>query len=92
MEIVAPKSWSDWLTPSETSRRSLIADPGGAPVGSLDFSQPVATQIAIGPEGGFTDTEIATATAAGWQPVALGDRILRVETAAIALTAAVALR
>lgn len=37
---------------------------------------------AIGPEGGFTDSEVATAVTAGWHVVSLGPRILRVETAA----------
>jgi 16S rRNA (uracil1498-N3)-methyltransferase len=92
MEIAAPKSWADWLTQSETNRRSLIANPGGSPVSGLDLSEGVATQIAIGPEGGFTEAEVAAATTAGWQSVALGVRFLRVETAAIALAAAVALR
>ena len=49
------------------------------------------TRIAIGPEGGFTDAEVAAALAAGWQSVDLGPRILRVETAAVALAAVVAL-
>jgi 16S rRNA (uracil1498-N3)-methyltransferase len=43
--------------------------------------------MAIGPEGGFTDAEVAQALAAGWQAVDLGPRILRVETAAIMLAA-----
>jgi 16S rRNA (uracil1498-N3)-methyltransferase len=43
--------------------------------------------IAIGPEGGWTDEEVAAARAAGWQLVGLGPRILRVETAAVALAA-----
>jgi 16S rRNA (uracil1498-N3)-methyltransferase len=41
--------------------------------------------LAVGPEGGFTDDEVGLARAAGWQVVDLGPRILRVETAAIAL-------
>ena len=40
------------------------------------------------PKAVFTDAEVAAAIAAGWQTVALGQRILRVETAAIALAAA----
>ncbi|MFN0157458.1 MAG: RsmE family RNA methyltransferase [Bacteroidota bacterium] len=39
--------------------------------------------ICIGPEGGFTEVEILNATAAGFQPVSLGRRRLRTETAAI---------
>jgi len=43
--------------------------------------------LAVGPEGGFTDEEAALALAAGWRAVDLGPRILRVETAALLLTA-----
>jgi 16S rRNA (uracil1498-N3)-methyltransferase len=39
----------------------------------------------IGPEGGFSASEISRAVAAGFQPVTLGHRILRAETAAIAV-------
>jgi 16S rRNA (uracil1498-N3)-methyltransferase len=42
---------------------------------------------AIGPEGGFTTEEVQHAVAAGWTTVDLGSRILRVETAAVALAA-----
>jgi 16S rRNA (uracil1498-N3)-methyltransferase len=37
----------------------------------------------IGPEGGFTEQEVETATRAGITPISLGSRILRMETAAI---------
>ena len=47
--------------------------------------------LAIGPEGGFTDEEVALAVKAGWQTVNLGPRILRIETAALALVAMVTL-
>ncbi len=40
--------------------------------------------ILIGPEGGFSANEVAAAVAAGYEPVTLGSRILRAETAAIA--------
>lgn len=39
----------------------------------------------IGPEGGFSDHEIESATSRGFVPINLGPRILRVETAAIVL-------
>jgi 16S rRNA (uracil1498-N3)-methyltransferase len=45
---------------------------------------------AVGPEGGFSDDEVAQASAAGWEVVGLGPRILRVETAALALAARLA--
>ena len=43
--------------------------------------------LAVGPEGGFTEEEVAAARRAGWQVVDLGPRILRMETAALLLTA-----
>lgn len=43
--------------------------------------------IFIGPEGGFSDEEIALAKEKGIQPVSLGKRILRTETAGMATAA-----
>jgi 16S rRNA (uracil1498-N3)-methyltransferase len=43
----------------------------------------------VGPEGGFTEREIASARNAGFTSVSLGYRILRAETAAITLVALV---
>jgi 16S rRNA (uracil1498-N3)-methyltransferase len=40
-------------------------------------------RICIGPEGGFTDLEVAGAVSAGFRPVSLGRRRLRTETAAL---------
>jgi len=44
---------------------------------------PSLVYIAIGPEGGWTETELERAIAAGYQPVSLGARILRAVTAPI---------
>lgn len=41
--------------------------------------------VAIGPEGGFDESEVALFTAHGWVSASLGHTILRVETAAIAV-------
>ena len=47
-----------------------------------------ATALLVGPEGGFTDEELAEARAAGFVACSLGPNILRGETAAIAAIAA----
>lgn len=49
---------------------------------SPERTQSVA--VAIGPEGGFDDSEVMDLIKAGWQPVSLGPTILRIETAALA--------
>lgn len=45
--------------------------------------------IMIGPEGDFSDAELALAMGCGWIPVSLGESRLRTETAALASVAAV---
>jgi 16S rRNA (uracil1498-N3)-methyltransferase len=45
--------------------------------------------LAVGPEGGFTDGELQAAVAAGFVPVTLGRRVLRAETAPLALLSVV---
>jgi 16S rRNA (uracil1498-N3)-methyltransferase len=48
-------------------------------------SPPESIFVLIGPEGDFTPEEIQEAMDAGFIPVSLGDAVLRVETAAIAV-------
>lgn len=61
------------------STRRLIAHPGALHAPSAAPTQ--ATVLAVGPEGGFLDGEVAAFTARDFLPVHLGPRILRVETA-----------
>jgi len=49
-----------------------------------------AVRFAVGPEGGWTAEEEALFTSEGWQPVSLGPRILRAETAGITAMAVIA--
>ena len=62
----------------------FAANAAGTPEGGGDIF------LAVGPEGGFTDEEIAEARHCGWRSVDLGPRILRSETAAVALAATIA--
>jgi len=53
-------------------------------------NHPVETyDLLVGPEGGFTAEEVQSAVQAGFYPVSLGKRILRMETAALAIVTAV---
>ena len=49
-----------------------------------------STTVVVGSEGGFSAREAENANAQGYKSVTLGKRILRAETAAVALTAVVA--
>lgn len=49
--------------------------------------RPTIIDVLIGPEGGFSHEEAETAKAAGYIPVSLGQRILRTETASLAVLA-----
>jgi 16S rRNA (uracil1498-N3)-methyltransferase len=86
LEIAAPAAAAEFFAGAPAAAIRIIADPSGEPLGTIATqSRPIIA--AIGPEGGFTDSELAAARAAGWLAVSLGPRILRVETAAIAIVA-----
>lgn len=63
----------------------LVGHPGLHPACPRAVEQPVT--LAIGPEGGWIPYEVDKLAEAGLQPVQLGARILRVETAVTALLA-----
>ncbi|MFC4456002.1 16S rRNA (uracil(1498)-N(3))-methyltransferase [Deinococcus sonorensis] len=71
-------------------QQAFVAHPGSAERLSerLDWSLPVL--LVSGPEGGFSDAEVAALTAGGCVGVTLGPRILRAETAPLALLGAIA--
>ena len=71
-----------------TTVRRWVAHPGGRGLLSGDLTAQAPTFVAIGPEGGLADAEVAAAQAAGWELIGLGPRLLRIETAAIALVSA----
>lgn len=50
------------------------------------LQHPSSTIVAIGPEGGFDPLEVRHFSKHGFLPVTLGERILRTETAALAIT------
>ena len=67
--------------------RALVAHPSATAPCPRALREPVT--LAIGPEGGFIDEEIASLKRIGFEPVTIGPRILRVETAVAALIAAI---
>jgi 16S rRNA (uracil1498-N3)-methyltransferase len=71
---------------TEAANRYFLDEATAPPLFSLlPAARTPADSVAlfIGPEGGWTDSERAQASAAGWTPAGLGPTILRAETAAV---------
>jgi 16S rRNA (uracil1498-N3)-methyltransferase len=94
--VESPIAWEVALERYAAGALMLVAFEG-APRETLEhaltkYERGNAIVIAIGPEGGLERDEVAQARARGAQIVSLGPTILRTETAAAALLAAVAAR
>ena len=91
MSIEAPRRCVEFFEQSPGQATRLLALPdASAAISSVVAERARTSQdkhflCAVGPEGGFTESEIESATGHGWQPVNLGQRILRAETAAIVM-------
>jgi 16S rRNA (uracil1498-N3)-methyltransferase len=98
---IAPvRSLPQWLQALPASAATPTASRDGRWMLSLNDAPPVAT-VAVpgdalvclsGPEGGLTPAEEGAARAAGFMPVSLGARVLRADTAPLALLAHLGLR
>ncbi len=93
MKIEESQSVADFSARAPADAIRLLAHPSptAMPFGSALSDEALRdVWLAIGPEGGFTEDELA-ASCGGWQIVSLGPRTLRIETSAIALVAALSL-
>ena len=84
MRIEPPQKWADFVRDVSLPNLRYVAHPKGETVGGVESGDRV---VAIGPEGGLTEAEVDLALDAGWQRLSLGPRILRIETAAMAVAA-----
>ena len=89
MHIGPLTPWPEFASGSGVVTNKWLADPSGEPLAS-NRQQAGNCHVAIGPEGGWTAAELELGRAAGWQVVSLGKRILRIETAAMAVAALLA--
>ena len=83
--IREPLAWSSWLAQeSQDSRLICVARQSVPSLLSVGLSYPfTAVEVAIGPEGGWTEAEVTQALNHGYQPVSLGPSILRAVTASV---------
>ncbi len=83
--VAMPLAFEAFIAAPREGLRLMLAPGGSASLASL----PKAAQITalIGPEGGFAPLELELADRHGWQRLGLGPRVLRTETAPVALLA-----
>jgi 16S rRNA (uracil1498-N3)-methyltransferase len=91
MELSRSQTWEEFIRSTADIAVRWVAHPGDTlePAPRRDASTLTSVALAIGPEGGFSADELQMALDGGWRQVALGTRILRVETAAIFMVASV---
>jgi len=73
----------DRLPQMMVGRRGLVAHPVAGTSCPHQLNEPAI--LAIGPEGGFIEYEVDKLEQAGFEPIHIGPRILRVETAVTAI-------
>ena len=88
-EIAAPLLFSDVLQREHAGARWILSERGGKRLQEVLRRDLTGILALIGPEGGWSDSELDEAAAAGFQAVSLGTQILRAETAPLYLLSAI---
>lgn len=81
--IEAPQSLSQWLDSANEGLRLVLHHRSDSRLAEMAAPQSGVTLL-VGPEGGLSEAEIEGALAKGFQPLTLGPRVLRTETAPLA--------
>lgn len=84
-EVRAPLDFGEWLFQADPAFRLALAP--GAEQSLVSLALPASIELAVGPEGGFSEIEMDLMASHAVRPVSLGPRILRTETAAPAAVA-----
>jgi 16S rRNA (uracil1498-N3)-methyltransferase len=90
-QVEAHETLAGALAALPSGPRRVLVPTASEPLASREEEAPACT-LAIGPEGGFSDTELLQLEAAAFEPARLGPRVLRTETAALAAVAALQAR
>lgn len=87
-DLEMPRPLADLWEPAPCDTRLFLSPEAGVSLTSLGAPEG-RVALLVGPESGFSEGECRHAVDAGWQPVRLGPRILRAETAGPAALAAI---
>jgi len=86
-EVASSIRFDAFMAEMPTTDLRLMLDPAGA-VRLRDLPPPASVLVAVGPEGGFTGDERMLLADRGFSAVRFGPRVLRTETAPLAVMAA----
>ena len=88
MSVAAPQSLAQCVAAHPNICHVLLHPEGGQSLQAFCASRaPQSLMLWVGPEGGWTESELAALASAGAQRVSFGARVLRTETAALAVAA-----
>jgi len=88
MEVAPVTEWKEYCRRQDAASTRFLAHPGSSSdLNPLAIPTNQDLVLAVGPEGGFTEEELKATQENNWRFVTLGPRILRIETAALALAA-----
>ncbi|MBV7536282.1 16S rRNA (uracil(1498)-N(3))-methyltransferase [Duganella sp. sic0402] len=83
--LAPPQDYKHWITQQDLHRRIILTPRAGQSLADWARHQPPqAVTLVVGPEGGLSEQEEDLALRHGALPLAMGPRILRTETAALA--------
>jgi 16S rRNA (uracil1498-N3)-methyltransferase len=77
------RAWGEGVERLRSFGRRWLLTPGAPPAPKLEPDDPAPLALLVGPEGGWTDEELAELDRLPCAAFGLGSRILRVETAAV---------
>ena len=87
-ELTPPANYGAWLSGGTADGCRLLLDPeAGLSLGDLSAPGNDTILLLVGPEGGFSAGETTLAVTSGFNAVRLGPRVLRTETASLAMVA-----
>ena len=85
-EVRELQGLANWLTEGRNGSCYVLA-PGGSEGFAQASPAPGPVYVMVGPEGGWSDVELAACDAAACRRITLGPRVLRTETAGLAALA-----
>ncbi len=87
-KLLPPQLLSSWLPSAKADERFVLSPTARRKLSTFQVANNASVIVLVGPEGGLSDKEIHIANQHGFAELNLGPRILRTETAGLAVLSA----